>query len=108
MEFEQINEAHVRGTVGTVRLTEVGGTSAARFSVATQQVYRSADGDVVCELTWHCCTAWSGKGVDDLSRLCRGAKVDVTGRLRNQRYTGPDGAERTNTEILVKSLSILS
>ena len=100
MEMVQLNRAVIRGIVGSVRITEVGDTKMARMAVATNYAYRAKDGTCVLETSWHCIVLFEGHGITGLDKISKGDKVHVEGRIRNQRYTGADGVERSSTEIL--------
>jgi Single-stranded DNA-binding protein len=103
--MEQLNKATVRGTVGNIRITEVGGTKVARMTVATNYAYRAKDGSCVIETTWHQVTAWEGERIHSLEDISRGDRVEVEGRIRNQRFTGADGEDHTYSEILAGRLA---
>ena len=105
--LQQLNKIQLRGIVGSVKLTNIGEKSVARFTLATSLAYRGQDGCAVIETTWHTVVAWEGKDIHDLGKLERGDRVEIIGRLRNQRYTTSDGEDRYTTEILAQRLSIL-
>lgn len=105
--MEQLNRVELRGYVGAVRTTKVGNTDIVRFTVATTSVYRSNDGCIVEEVTWHNVTAYGSVECEDLTRLQKGCGISVVGRLRNIRYVTADGSERSMNEIVVGSLKIL-
>ena len=52
-------------------------------------------------------TAWEGKNIVNLSKVEKGDKVRILGRLRNQKFTGNDGVERTSYDVLASRLEIL-
>lgn len=60
-----------------------------------------------CDKTWHNVVAFEGKNIQGLERLSKGSKVFVTGRMRNQKYIGADGLERTATDVLASKVNIL-
>ena len=103
--MEQLNHIELRGTVGFVRQQVVNQRMVAHLSVATNYVYKDRNGDPVIETTWHNVSAWEGKGCPDLSRIEKGSKVAVTGRLRGQRYTDSDGIERYAYEVIAYQLT---
>lgn len=103
--MEQLNKVILRGFIGTARTTNVAGTSMIRMSVATNLAYRGQDGCAVIETTWHNVIAFAGKDICDLNTLGKGDKVEVTGRIRNQRYTTADGTEASTVEIVATRLS---
>ena len=106
--MEQINRIELRGTVGTVRVQEVGETHVAKISLVTEFVYKGREGEPVIETTWHYITAWEGRNMMDLSTIRKGSKLQVLGRLRGQHYTGNDGVERYSYEILASRMELVN
>lgn len=49
--MEQLNRIEIRGYVGSIRTTNIGGKAMTRFSVATSCAYKSNDGSVMIETT---------------------------------------------------------
>ena len=105
--MEQLNRIELRGNVGNVRISDVGENRVARFSLATNFMYKGKDNEAVVETTWHNITAWNGKGMPDFSTIVKGAPVYVTGRLRTSRFTGSDGIERTAYEVIASKVDVL-
>lgn len=106
--MEQLNKVILRGIVGSVRIINVGDRKGARMTVATNLAYRGQDGCCIIETTWHNVMAWEGKDIHDLDILCKGDRVEVTGRIKNQRYTTSDGEYRYSTEILAHTVNLLT
>ena len=104
--MEQLNRVELRGTVGSIRKTNVSEKTLASITVATNYAYRAEDGTAVIETTWHLVKAWEGKNItkEILDSLGRGNTVYVVGRIRNIRMTGEDGIDRTTSEILASRL----
>ena len=107
MKSKCINRVELRGAVGTVRINETGEGRIARFSLATNYVYRASDGMPVIETTWHNVTAWSGKGMPDFHKIDKGSLVHVVGRLRCQKFENSDGVEKQVYEVLANRLTII-
>lgn len=105
--MEQINKIELRGTVGFVRSQTINGRTVVRISVATNYVYKDRAGEPVIETTWHNVSAWEGKGTQDILRIEKGSKVQVTGRLRGQRYTDSEGVDRYSYEVVAYTLNII-
>ena len=105
--MEQLNSVTLRGIIGNARIQNIGDTEMARFSVATDHIFKNRSGEVVCETTWHSVTAFKSDRMPDFSALVRGAGVEVKGRLRNNRFTDSNGVERTVTEILASQVSVI-
>lgn len=104
--MEYINRVELQGIVGSARTSEIGDKTLLRLSVATNNVYKGQDGYAVVECTWHNVTYWLPEG-EDTSRFTKGAPVHITGRIRNQRYSGSDGTEHYTCEIIANTVEIL-
>lgn len=97
----------MRGNVGQPpRINRVGENTVIRFSLATNETFRDRSGTLREETTWHTVVAWSGKGMPDFGLIRKGTCVYVTGRLRMNRYTAPDGGERQYMEVLAGKVSV--
>ncbi len=105
--MEQLNRIEILGIVGCVRVQNVGNTKVANISVATDYGYTTKDGNSVIETTWHYVTAWEGKDTQNLDQLQKGSFVHVIGRLRNRKYTTPDGIERIVYDIVASKVEII-
>ena len=105
---QNINKVELQGRIGSVKVSNISGKDLARLSVATNYIYRSKDGDMVIETTWHNVTAWeNGKTITGLQNLQKGDFVHVTGRLRTVRYTDSENIERVTSEIAAASLEVV-
>lgn len=107
MNTEFINRVELQGIIGSVRQYTIGSQKGFQLTVATNRVYIDRDGNHVIETQWTCCSGWESENVD-LSLLEKGREVHLIGRIRNQRYTGADGVERTTMEVVVSSLEAAS
>lgn len=105
--MEQLNQVIIRGIIGNARLQNIGDTEMARFSVATDYPFKNRSGEIVAETTWHQVTAFKSDRMPDFSTLVKGAGVEVKGRLRNNRYTLPNGEVRNSMEILANQITVL-
>ncbi|MFM2362843.1 MAG: hypothetical protein RLZZ316_1745 [Bacteroidota bacterium] len=83
------------------------GKKMARFSIATNEVYKNAKGEKVVETQWHNLIAW-GKVAEIVEKfLEKGREVAIEGKLVNRSYTDKEGIKRYITEILVNELLLL-
>lgn len=105
--MEQINKVEIRGTVGMCNLHVVGDKTVARLSVATNYSFKSRDGYLVTETTWHSVTAWQGEGIAPLESIQKGNTVHITGRIRQSHFTDRDGIDRYVSEIVASSLEVI-
>ncbi|MBL7743498.1 MAG: single-stranded DNA-binding protein [Chitinophagaceae bacterium] len=103
------NKVQLIGNLGgkpEVKNTE-SGKKLARFSMATNEVYRNASGDKVTETQWHNLVAW-GKLADIAEKyLDKGKEVAIEGKLINRSYTDKEGNKKYITEIQVNELLML-
>ncbi|MDX1938566.1 MAG: single-stranded DNA-binding protein [Flavihumibacter sp.] len=83
------------------------GKKMARFSIATNEVYKNAKGEKVVETQWHNLVAW-GKVAEIAEKfLEKGREVAIEGKLVNRSYTDKEGTKKYITEILVNELLLL-
>jgi single-strand DNA-binding protein len=95
------------GAVPEVRNTE-SGKKLVRFSVATNESYKNANGERVTETQWHNLIAW-GKLADIAERfLVKGTEVAIEGKLMSRNYIDKEGNKKYVTEIQVSELLLLS
>lgn len=106
--METINRVELQGNVGNVRIQKAGDTQVAHFSLATNRVSRSKEGENVVEACWHNVEAWEGQGIDDLSKIVKGCPMHIWGRLRYTRYTGADQVEKTSTDVVATKIDFLN
>jgi single-strand DNA-binding protein len=104
------NKVQLIGNLGNapeIKNTE-SGKKLARFSIATNENYRNANGEKVTETTWHNLVAW-GK-VADLAEtfLQKGTEVVIEGKLINRSYTDKDGIKKYISEVQVNELLLLN
>jgi single-strand DNA-binding protein len=78
-----------------------------RFSVATNETYRNAQGAKVTDTQWHTLVAF-GKVADIAEKyLDKGSEVALEGKLVNRNYTDKEGIKRYVTEVQVSELLLL-
>jgi single-strand DNA-binding protein len=106
--MEHINRIELQGRVGTIRTNIVGSNKVANFSLVTDYLYKGRDGAAISETTWHNIVAWAGKDMPDLDSIVRGTALNVTGRLRTNRYTSADGTEKQFYEVLAYKVRMVS
>jgi single-strand DNA-binding protein len=103
------NKVQLIGHLGNqpdVRTTE-SGKKLARFSVATNEVYRAANGEKVTETQWHNLVAW-GKVAEIAEKfLNKGSEVAIEGKLVSRSYTDKEGNKKYSTEVQVNEVLML-
>jgi single stranded DNA-binding protein (ssb) len=108
MESTSLNRIELRGRVGQdPRVMSVGDSQVARFSVATNETYKTRKGELVEETTWHNIAVWNGKNIDSFDKIKKGVLVQLSGRLRNSKYTAEDGTDRYFGEVVANRLQVV-
>ena len=104
------NKVQLIGNLGgtpEVKTTE-NGKKLCRFSIATNESYRNAQGEKISETTWHQLIAWGAIAEIAEKYLDKGSEVAIEGKLINRNYTDKEGTKRFITEIQVNELLLLS
>jgi single-strand DNA-binding protein len=79
----------------------------AKMSIATNESYKNAKGELVKETQWHNLIAW-GKTADIIETyLEKGSEIAIEGKLINRSYTDKEGIKRYVTEIQVNEFVML-
>lgn len=85
-----------------------GGKALTRFSMATNEVYRNANGDKVTSTQWHNIVAF-GKTAELIGSLFKkGKEVVVRGKLTYRSYKDKEGIERSIPEVVIDEFALLS
>ena len=80
----------------------------ARFSLATNESYKNAEGERVENTTWHNLVAWGPKAAFVEQYLQKGREVAIEGRLTHRSYVNKDGIQKSTTEIVLNEIKLLS
>lgn len=103
------NKVQLIGNLGNapeIKNTE-NGKKLARFSMATNESYRNANGEKITETQWHSLVAW-GKVADLCEQyLTKGSEIAIEGKLTHRDYTDNTGVKRYFTEVVVNEILLL-
>lgn len=94
------------GNVPEVKTTETG-KKLVRFSLATNETYRNANGEKIKETQWHNVIAWGNLANIAEKYLLKGSEIALEGKLINRNYTDKDGNKKYITEIQVNEMLLL-
>ena len=83
------------------------GKKMARFSVATNERYKNANGEKITETTWHNLVAWDKVAEIAEKYLLKGSEVVIEGKLINRSYVDKDGIKKYISEVEVNELLLL-
>jgi single-strand DNA-binding protein len=104
-----VNKAILVGNVGKdpeVRHLE-GGTSVARFTLATSDSYKNKSGELVKNTEWHNIVAWRQLAEITEKFIKKGSQIYVEGKITNRQYDDKDGNKRYISEIVVDTIQLL-
>ena len=103
-----LNKVELRGVVGAdPKILELdNGAKVIRFSIATHETFKTKEGTLKEETTWHNIVGWYNRNMPDFEKIKRGGLVEVYGKLRYCRYKNRDGEERFVTEIVAQKMSV--
>ncbi len=96
-----MNKILVIGNVGSdpeMRYTP-SGSAVTTFSLATNWVYTTSDGERREETEWFRVSAWGRLAEQCNNYVTKGRKVYAEGRLKSDTWTGNDGQTRVSLEI---------
>ena len=83
------------------------GSKLAKFSIATSDSYKNAQGEKVEDTQWHNIVAW-GKLADIVENyLNKGKQVVIEGKLTHRSYETKEGEKRYITEVRCNELLML-
>jgi len=103
------NRVQLIGNLGQdpeVKQTEKG-KNFAKFTLATSESYRNAEGQKVEDTTWHNIVAWNGLADIAAKFLKKGKEVAVEGRISHRAYEDKDGVQKYYTEIVLSDILLL-
>ena len=104
-----VNKVILIGNLGRdpeVRFT-TNGRAVARFSIATTEVWKDAEGNRQERTEWHNIVVWGKQGETCAQYLAKGRQVYVEGSIRNSSYDDKSGNKRYVTEIVAQRVRFL-
>ena len=103
-----LNKVMLIGRVGgNPQIRTAGDQKVASFSLATSEKYKGKDGNLVESTEWHNVSFW-GKPAEVVEKyVTSGSQLFVEGKIKTEKYTDKEGAEKFITKILGSSLQLL-
>ncbi|HJX71353.1 MAG TPA: single-stranded DNA-binding protein [Bacteroidales bacterium] len=83
------------------------GKKFARFSIATSERFKNAEGEQIKETQWHQVVVWGGNATIAEKFLKKGKEVALSGRLSHRSYEDKNGSTRYLTEVVVNDIVLL-
>lgn len=88
-------------------ITLESGKKLAKFSLATNESYKNAQGEKVSQTNWHNLIAW-GKTAEIVEKyVSKGKELAIEGKLTTRSWEDKDGMKRYATEVVVNELLML-
>ncbi len=84
-----------------------GGKKLAKFSLATNEAYRNAQGELVKDTQWHYVVAWGKIAEVSEKYLQKGSEVALSGKLTTRSYQDQQGGKKYVTEVNCNELLVL-
>lgn len=79
----------------------------AKFSIATNDSYKNAQGEKITDTQWHNIVAW-GKTAQIIEKyVTKGKEVAIEGKLTSRSWEDKDGIKRYTTEVVCNELLML-
>lgn len=94
------------GSDPEVRYLE-GGSSVARFNIATSESYTNKSGERVEQTEWHRIELWDRLAQIAEKYLRKGNSVYIEGRIRTENWTDKEGQQRSGVTIRASSMTLL-
>ena len=103
------NKVQLIGNLGNTPevITLDSGKKLAKFSIATNESYKNAQGEKVTETQWHNLIAWNNTAEIVEKYLEKGKEIAVEGKLTSRSYDDKEGNKKYITEVVVNELLML-
>jgi len=103
------NKVQLIGNIGNEpKITNLeSGNKVVRFSMATNEYYRNAQGEKVQSTQWHYVVAWDKKADLIEQYTFKGKEIAIEGKLISRSYTNEMGVKCYVTEIVASEILLL-
>lgn len=104
-----VNKVILIGNLGSdpeIRYLE-GGSSVARFNIATSESYTNKSGERVEQTEWHRIELWDRLAQIAEKYLKKGNSVYIEGRIRTENWTDKEGQQRSGVTIRANNMTLL-
>jgi len=88
-------------------ITLESGKKLAKFSIATNESYKNANGEKITDTQWHNVVAWNKTAEIVEKYLIKGNEVAIEGKLTSRSYEDKEGVKKYITEVVINELLLL-
>lgn len=89
-------------------ITLESGKKLAKFSLATNEYYKDADGQKQTKTEWHNLIAWNKTAEIIEKYVTKGKEIAIEGKLTNRSWDDKEGNKRYTTEVIVNEVVMFS
>ena len=89
-------------------ITLESGKKLAKFSLATNEYYKDADGQKQTKTEWHNLIAWNKTAEIIEKYVSKGKEIAIEGKLTNRSWDDKEGNKRYTTEVIVNGVVMFS
>jgi len=86
--------------------TTPSGQQVASFGVATNRIWKNADGEKQKKTEFHNIVAWGKLGEICGQYLSKGQEIYIEGRIETRNWESQDGTRRNRTEIIAENMQM--
>lgn len=103
------NRVQLIGNLGNTPeiITLESGKKLAKFSIATNETYKNAQGEKVTDTQWHNVVAWNKTAEIVEKYLEKGKEVMIEGKLTSRSFEDKEGNKRYIAEVICNELLML-
>ena len=103
------NKVQLIGNLGNAPeiITLDSGKKLAKFSIATNEVYKNAQGEKVTETQWHNLIAWNKTAEIVEKYVEKGKEIAIEGKLTHRSYDDKNGEKRYITDVVANEILLL-
>ena len=84
------------------------GKKLAKFSLATNESYKDANGEKQTKTEWHNLVAWDKTAEIIEKYVTKGKEIAIEGKLTNRSWDDKEGNKRYTTEVVVSEVVLFS
>lgn len=98
-----VNKIILIGNVGHIEVRNLqGGAKVATITLATTEKFKDRE-----ETEWHTVTIWNNLADVVEKYVKKGSQLYIEGRIKTEKFTGKDGADKYVTRIVASSMQLL-
>ncbi|MGG6229473.1 single-stranded DNA-binding protein [Tenacibaculum sp. SDUM215027] len=103
------NRVQLIGNLGNTPeiITLESGKKLAKFTIATNEIYKNGQGEKITDTQWHNVVAWNKTAEIIEKYLEKGKEVMIEGRLTSRSFEDKEGNKRYITEVVCNELLML-